>query len=299
LGYERSEVVEEEGVMFQKILVPISSEFFSPAVFQLSALLTQPTGGSVTSVYVYEERLYDELERLSDTYLSHYEKEEAERGRRIDHFRHAEQIVFEDTKAFFKKRDILFESRFREGMLVDVINEEVTLHQFDLVLMGFEKDSGFDFRLLSEVSVPLWLEAGKGNRSILAVCSNLAPNLKVPEVSIRLAGLLGWELHMVYIIDTEDAVAVDEAGLRGKQQSSAELRRNADAFISKMRQKGVEVQLVTGAFEKEIRKAAERIDAGVIIIGREKKQKGLWGLPVKDSKKKLLQHCKCSLLFLN
>jgi len=66
-----------------------------------------------------------------------------------------------------------------------------------------------------------------------------------------------------------------------------------------MKQKGVEVQLVTGAFEKEIRKAAERIDAGVIIIGREQKQKGLWGLPVKDSKKKVLQRCKCSLLFLN
>lgn len=288
-----------EGVMFQKILVPVSSEFFSPAVFQMAAMLSQPTGGSVTSVYVYEERLSDELERLSDTYLSYYEKAESERGRRVDHLRHAEQVVFEDAKAFFKKREIPFESRFREGVLVDVINEEVKLNQFDLILIGFEKECGFDFRLLSEVSVPLWIEAGKGNRSILAVCSNLAPNLKVPEVSIRLAGLLGWELHMVYIIDTEDAVAVDETGLRGKQQSSLELRSSADAFISKMQQKGVEVQLVRGAFEKEIRKAAERIDAGVIIIGREQKQKGLWGLPVKDSKKKLLQHCKCSLLFLN
>lgn len=285
--------------MFQKILVPISSEFFSPAVFQLSALLTQPTGGSVTSVYVYEERLYDELERLSDTYLSHYEKEESERGRRIDHFRHAEQIVFEDAKAFFKKRNIPFESRFREGMLVDVINEEVKLHQFDLILMGFEKDSGFDFRLLSEVSVPLWVEAGKGNRSVLAVCSNLAPNIRVPEVSMWLAGVLGWSLHMVYILDPEDAVAVDASGLRGKQQSSVELRRNADAFVSRMRQKGVEVELMAGAFEKETLRAADRVEAGVVVIGREQKQKGLLGLPVRDSKKKVLQHCKCSLLFLN
>lgn len=285
--------------MFQKILVPISSEFFSPAVFQMAALLTQPTGGSVTSVYVYEERLYDELERLSDTYLSYYEKEASERGRRFDHLRHAEQIVFEDANAFFKKRGIPFESRFREGMLVDVINEEVKLNQFDLILMGFEKESGFDFRLLSEVSVPLWIEAGKGNHSVLAVCSNLAPNLKVPEVSIRLAGLLGWELHMIYIIDTEDAVAVDETGLRGKKQSSVELRSSADAFISRMKQKGVEVELVTGAFEKETLRAAERVGAGVVVIGRERKQKGLWGRPVKDSKKKLLQHSKCSLLFLN
>jgi nucleotide-binding universal stress UspA family protein len=285
--------------MFEKILVPISSEFFSPAVFQISGLLAQATGGSVTSVYVYEERLFDELERLSDTYLSYYEKEESERGRRVDHLRHAEQIVFEDAKAFFKKRDIPFESRFREGMLVDVINEEVKLNQFDLILMGFERECGFDFRLLSEVSVPLWIEAGKGDRSVLAVCSNLAPNLKVPEVSIRLAGLLGWELHMIYIIDTEDAVAVDASGLRGKKQSSVELRGSADAFISRMKQKGVEVQLVTGAFEKETLRAAERVGAGVVVIGRERKQKGLLGLPVKDSKKKVLQHSKCSLLFLN
>lgn len=285
--------------MFQKILVPISSEFFSPVVFQISALLAQAAGGSVTSVYVYEQRLYDELERLSDTYLSYYDKEESERGRRIDHLRHAEQIVFEDAKAFFKKREIPFECRFREGVLVDVINEEVKVHQFDLILMGFEKECGFEFRLLSEVSAPLWIEAGKGDRSVLAVCSNLAPNIKVPEVSRWLAGVLGWELHMVYIIDSEDAVAVDASGLRGKQQSSAELRRNAETFIAGMKQKGVEVELLTGTFEKESLRAAERVGAGVVVIGRERKQKGLLGLPVKDSKKKVLQHCKCSLLFLN
>jgi nucleotide-binding universal stress UspA family protein len=288
-----------EEVMFQKILVPISSEYFSPAVFQISGLLAAASGGSVASVYVYEKRSYDEMEHLSDTYLSYYDKEEAERGRRVGHLRHAEQVVFENAKAFFKKRNIPFEYRFREGVLVDVINEEVAMHHFDLILMGFEKECGFDYRLLSEVSVPLWIEAGKGDRSVLAVCSNLAPNIKVPEMSMRLAALLGWSLHMIYIIDTEDAVEVEADGLRRVQQPVSELMKKADAFVGSMRQKGVFVELVAGAFEKETLKAAERVGAGVIIIGREQKQKGVLGLPMKGGKKKVLQHCKCSLLFLN
>jgi nucleotide-binding universal stress UspA family protein len=285
--------------MFQKILVPISSEFFHPAVYQISALIAQASKGSVSSVYVYEEKVFDEVERRSNAYVSRFDLKEAAQQVRREHLQTAEQVVFEAANAFFKKRGIPFETRLRDGVLVDIIKEEVATQHFDLIVMGFEKEYTFDTRLLSEIPIPLWIEAGRGNKSILAVCSNLAPNVKIPEASIRLASLLGWELHMVYIIDTEDAVAVDESGVRGEKQSLENLQKTADGFVAMMKEKGLEVSVVTGAFEKETLKAASRYQAGLIIIGREQKQKGLLGLPVKDSKKKVLQHCKCSLLFLN
>jgi nucleotide-binding universal stress UspA family protein len=285
--------------MYQKILIPISSEFFPPAVFQISALLAQASHGTVTSVYVYEKKIFDEVERLSDAYLSHYDKEETQREIRREHLRQAEQIVFESAKAFFKKRGVPLQTTCKEGRFIEIIKQEIAENNYDLIVIGFEKEYAFNYHLLSEVRIPIWVESGKGKKSILAVCSNLAPNKKVPPVSIQLASLLGWELHMIYIIDTEDTVEVDESGTRKEKKSLQELQKKAEHFVAMMKEKDIEVQLETGAFEKETLKAASKIQPGLIIIGREQKQKGLLGLPVKDSKKKVLEHCKCSLLFLN
>jgi nucleotide-binding universal stress UspA family protein len=285
--------------LFQNIFVPISSEFYPPAVFQVSALLARASHGTVTSVYVYEKRIFDEVERVSDTFLSHYDMDKTEQELREEHLRQAEHIAFEDATAFFRKRDIPLQTSVVEGTFLEIVKQEITRHQYDLVVMGFEKERYFDYRLLSEIPIPLWIEAGKGKNSILAVCSNLAPNKKVPPVSMQLSELLGWTLHMMYIIDTEDAIEVDETGVRMEQKTLSELQRKALDFITLMKQKGVEVQLVQGSFERETLKEANRLQAGVVVIGREQKQQGMLGLPVKDSKRKLLRHCKCSLLFLN
>jgi hypothetical protein len=285
--------------LFQNIFVPISTEFYPPAVFHVSAQLAKASQGSVTSVYVYEKRIFDEVERVSNTFLSHYDREKTEQELRQEHLSQAEHIVFEDAKAYFQKRDIPLHTSVQEGSFLDIVKQQINEHHYDLVVMGFEKECYFDYRLLSEIPIPLWVEAGTGKNSILAVCSNLAPNKNVPPVSIQLSSLLGWTLHMIYIIDTEDTIEVDETLTRGKETSMATLQQNAQEFIVMMRQKGVEVQLVQGPFEREALKEASRIHAGVVIIGREQKQHGLLGLPIRDSKRKLLRHCKSSLLFLN
>ena len=54
-----------------------------------------------------------------------------------------------------------------------------------------------------------------------------------------------------------------------------------------------------GSLEKETIKAAEKINANLVIVGREQKKKGLLGLPVKNLKKKLAEKCEYSILFLN
>jgi nucleotide-binding universal stress UspA family protein len=285
--------------MFQKILVPISSEFFPPAVFQISAMVAQASHGSVASVYVYEKKIFDDMERASDTYLSHYDIDATKREIRQEHLCQAEQIVFADAKAFFKKRGIPFQTACMDGIFSDIIKQEIAKEKYDLVVLGFEKEYSFEYRLLSEVPVPLWIEVGTAKKSILAVCSNLAPNINVPSVSMQLATLLGWPLRMVYVIDTEDTIEVDDRGVRTGKKSMQELMIKAEHFIATMKAQGVDVELETGGFEKVILRATRRIQPGLIVIGREQKQKGLLGLPVKDSKKKVLQHCKCSLLFLN
>ena len=50
---------------------------------------------------------------------------------------------------------------------------------------------------------------------------------------------------------------------------------------------------------KEIVKAAEDIGANLVIVGRAQKKKNIFGLPVKNVKKKMVEKCRYSILFVN
>jgi len=114
----KQDVEKDEKMVFQSILVPISSEFYPPAVFQTSAFLAKTFHGKVTSMHISEKRILDEVDRLSDAHLSYLEREEAQHDIRHEYLSQAECIVFEDARAFFKKRDIPLETKCLEGNLV-------------------------------------------------------------------------------------------------------------------------------------------------------------------------------------
>jgi len=180
-----------------------------------------------------------------------------------------------------------------------VIKKEIEQNHYDLIVMGYEKKCFIDYRLIDEANIPLWIEYGIDNDSILAVCSNLSPNKKAPLISHQLSQLLGKKLRMIYIIDTEDPVIVDETGKRSDRKSREELIQNAQKFAAVMKEKSIHVEIVTGVFEKEIIKAIKETKPRLVIIGREQKKKGMFGLTVKNIKRKIAEHCKYSLLFMN
>lgn len=295
----KQNVKKEDQMVFQSILVPISSEFYPPSVFQISAFLAKTFHGKVTSVYISEKRTLDEVDRLSDTHLSYLEREEAQHDIRHEYLAQAECIVFEDARAFFKKRDIPLETKCLEGEFSEVIKKEIQQNRYDLIVMGYEKKCFIDYRLIDEANIPIWIEYGIDNDSILAICSNLAPNKKAPLVSHQLSSLLGKKLRMIYVIDTEDPVLVDEMGKRSERKSMKELLENAQKFTDSMKEKDIHVQIITGVLEKETIKAIKEIKPRLVIIGREQKKKGMLGLSVKNIKRKIAEHCKYSLLFMN
>lgn len=296
---KNNNVEKDEKITFQSILVPISSEFYLPALFQISAFLAKTFNGKVTSVYISEKRILDEVERLSDAHLSILEKEEAQYDILHEYFIQAEQIVFEDARRFFKKRNIPFVTKFIEGEFSEAIKKEVKQNYYDLIVMGYEKKCFIDYRLIDEADIPIWVEYGNDNDSILVICSNLAPNKKTPLISIQLSQLLGRKIHMKYIVDTEDPVLVDKNGVRSNEKSVEELLQYAQKFASKMKEKNITVDIITGVFEKETIKAIKEIKPRLVIIGREQKMKGIFGLPVKNIKRKIAEHSKYSLLFMN
>ena len=288
-----------EKFMFNNILIPISSEFYSKRVLHQSVFLAEKFKSKLNLVYIIEEKTLAQADRMSDTYRTPLEKEETKNEIIKKKKQTADDIIFNDAKYYFKNKNIPFEEKIVEGEFSLVIKNEIRKNEYDLILMGFAKGCILNYRLLEEVNIPVWVEGkGEGN-SILAICSNLAPNQKVPDISIKLSKKLGWNLHMLYVIDIEDSVQVDENGIRSDRKPERDLYFSGQYFVREMKSKGINIELVKGNLEKETAKAADSLKPNLIVVGREQKKKGLLGLPVKNVKKKIAEKCNYSILFVN
>ncbi len=285
--------------MFENILVPISSEFYSKDVIKRSILLAGTFSGTVHLLYIIEEKPLDEMERRTDTHLTHYNRTETQQDVLNQQRQTADDLIFQDAQQQLHKKNINMDTTIIQGEFSTIVSEEIEKKQYDLIIMSYERGSMIDYRLINDLDIPVWIEAGGHHESILAVCSNLAPNQKVPEISMKLAKELDWELQMIYITDMEDNVKVDENGNRSSPKPLHELLFSRQEFIENMQEKGIFVKTVEGSLQRESIKAARKMKAGLVIIGREQKKRGKLGLPIRKVKQKIADRSKYSLLFIN
>jgi len=285
--------------MFKNILVPISSEYYSKEVIERTAFLAEKFKSTINLIYIIEEKVLNQTDKLSNGYRTPHEIAETKKEIIREHKLAADNIVFDDANYFLKRKQIPLEEKIIEGEFSKVVKSETLKKDYDLIMMGFEKECFLNYRLLDELDIPIWIQSKSEGNSILSVCSNLAPNQKVPNISMKLSELLGWSLNMLYIVDNEDSVQVDKNGKRSNKKPEKALLFNGQNFVNEMKNKGINIELVKGSLEKATLKAAEKINPNLIIVGREQKKKGILGLPVKHLKRKLAEKCKYSLLFVN
>jgi hypothetical protein len=285
------------GKMFNKVLIPISSEYYGKHVLKRGEFLANQFNSKIDLVYIIEEKTLNQTDKISDTYRTPFEKEETKKEIIRKQMLAADNIVFNDAEFIFKH--IPFEKKIVEGEFTSIVKSELKKKEYDLIVMGFEKECLLNYRLLDDIDIPVWIVAKSERQSILAVCSNLAPNKKVPEISMKLSEALGWKLHMIYVVDTEDNVQVDENGARSDKKPENVLLYFGQEFTYEMKKKKINVDVIKGSLEKETIKAAEKIKPKLVILGREQKKKGPLGIPIKNLKKKLAKKCEYSILFVN
>jgi nucleotide-binding universal stress UspA family protein len=288
--------------MFKHILIPISSEFYAKPVLERGVFLAEKFNATIDLLYIIEEKTLNQADRRSNAFRTQYDRNETKREIIREQTHTADTIIFDDAKQFFSDKGIFLEGTILSGEFSKVIHREIRKKRYDLIVMGFDRACMLNYRLLDEkeMDIPIWVESQTvGSEVILAVCSNLAPNLKVPEIGVQMARLLGWELHLLYVIDVEDAVAVDKHLTRSESKSEDELFAQGEQFVSKMANQGIKTQLVRGSLEKETIKAAHAVGAGLVIVGRQQKEKGMLGLPARHVKRKMAQKCRYSILFIN
>jgi len=285
--------------MFKNILIPISSEYYKKEVFRTGAFLANKFDSQINIIYIIEEKTLIQTDKFSDTYRTPQDMVKTKKEIVRKYIQSADRIIFNEAKHYFKNREIDVKVEIIKGEFSTVIKNQLEKKTYDLILMGFEKECLLNYRLFNEVKVPIWVEAGNKGDSILAICSNLAPNKKVPDISISLSKALGWNLDMLYIVDTQDSVEVDEYGTRSEKKPTKILTEKGEKFIFEMQKKGINIQLKTGSLEKETTKAAAEFGSKLVVIGREQKKKRLMSLSTKSLKRKMAEKCKYSLFFIN
>ncbi len=286
--------------MFKKILIPISSEHYNRQILKRALFLAEKFNSTITLIYIIETKTINQTDELSDTYLTDYGLNQTQKQMMKEQVKKADKIIFNDAKSYFKKKNIkLEEKRIVRGEFSDSVKIELEKKPYDLILMGYEKECLLNYRLLENVDIPIWIEEKSESNKILAICSNLAQNKIVPNFSIKLSKELNWDLHMRYIVDTEDRVEIDSRGKRTETKPEHDLLFKGQNFVEQMQKKGIKIQSIKGVLEKEIAKSAEKIKPGLIILGREQKKKGILGLPIRNVKRKITEKCGHSILFVN
>jgi len=285
--------------MFDNVLIPISSEFYSRDVLKQSISLVHTLKSKIHVMYIIEKKTLMKSEERMDSYRTSYETNVLQQAVVDDQKQMADTVVFEDAKQFLSKHNILVEENIVEGEFSDAIADELQKHDYDLILMGFGKRCSLRYRLFYQCNIPIWVVSGSEKRSILAVCSNLAPNQKVPEISKQLSQMFNWPLHLLYVVDPKDPVHVDRYGKRSAKQSLDGLIAEGSSFIKEQQKQGIQASIVVGSLEKETLKAAESHAANLIIVGREQKHHSLFDFSSKSTKRKIAENCKYSVLFVN
>ena len=169
------------------------------------------------------------------------------------------------------------------------IEKAIAGYEATIVVMGFEKWNVLKYRLFEKLKIPIWVAAGGGD-VVVGACSNLAPNMKVPKFIKDFSKATNYKAILLYIIDTEDKILVNENGERIKADID-ELRERAKKFAEKYKK----VEIREGVFEEELVKFADEVNAGLIVIGREMKKRRM----LKEVRKDIVKNLHHSVLFLN
>ena len=275
--------------IFKKLLLPISSEFFNENVIERVKNIVEVFGSELVVAYIVEKKTMKKVDEVAELFLTEEQRKEME-----------EEVINESkliASHFFER--IEKEIGKHENMIVfgeysEEIKKIVEEKKITCVVTSFEKECLIKYRLFEMLSVPILVEFGRGEKKILGVCSNLAPNKRVPKITLEMAEKMNYEPFFIYIIDKEEKVEVDEYGHKIERDLDY-LKMKAKEFIEKYKDKAI-IRMSIGTIENEMAKYADEINADLVVIGREMKRKGIFG---REIKREMVEKVKHSLLLLN
>ena len=269
--------------------MPISSEFPPKNIFGRAKKFSEIFGSKIYILYITEEKTLRKVEEVAEPFLTEEQLKKMENSI-IDKNKEIADIIFEKVKNKFP----VFNVETTYGEFSDEIIKFSEKNDITCIITEFEKECFLNYTLFEKIKIPVWVEAGEGGKVVMGVCSNLAPNIRVPDITLKIATAFGYDSKLLYIIDIEEKAEVDERGFK-KEKSLEELQKGAEKFAKK-HEKNFRVEIAIGSIEEKVAEFAEKFNPDVIVVGREMKKRKLF---CKELKLEMIEKLKNSLLFLN
>jgi nucleotide-binding universal stress UspA family protein len=272
-------------------LVPISSEFSFEQIVQRAGMLSHAFNSAVMVVYIIETKTLKTMGDVAETMLTDQQLKEMGQDIVSSATDIAKQIIFERVKPVLPNCEIAV----AVGEFSEEIRRAAEKWQATCVVTGYERYCTLRYRLLEDLNLPLWVEQHPStNPIVLGVCSNLAPNKRVPDLTIELAANLNAIPHLLYVVDIEELVEMDEQGEK-HQSTTANLTETGQMFLRSYRDH-IHGHFSVGVLEDNIVRYTTKLNPDVVIIGHEMKRKKFLCHELKRDIVTRMQH---SLLFLN
>ncbi len=273
--------------MFNQVLLTISSEFYPEQAVKEAKFFQENFSSRIYLLYVIEKKTIDKFEKASQPFLTYEQKIKFEEDILREQMEIAEDVVKKIEGILnVDNKKIVF------GEHSDEIEKIVEGNNIELVVIGFKKDAVIHYRVIERIKNPLLIAIKNGNDGVVGICSNLAPNVKVPSFVKEFATRINKEAKLVYIIDKEESAIVDEKGNKIKK-SIDEIREIAKKFVSSHE---LSSEIREGIMEDEIEKVAQDKDAFITVIGREMKKRKIFS---KEIRKRIVENSSYTILFLN
>lgn len=253
--------------MFDKILVPLPSEYFPEHAVRRGIQLASKYKAKLYLNYIVESNVIDKIEAVSSGALSQCSIKEITSKLKHEEFSGESSVIFERVEKEARNKNIELRKIIKEGNMSEEILDCIQTENIDLIITEFHKDTVLKYRIFYNSPIPIWLEHnGLKMDKIYGILTNLSPNKLVPSFTFDLSQTLGLPIQFYYVLDTSQDYNQEteepdrEKLLKAVQAKSKDLgvdskidivTRDISSFMNQMFKHKSNALVVLGRFKKE------------------------------------------------
>jgi hypothetical protein len=252
--------------LFDKILLPLSSEYYPELAVKRALDIAYKFKSELTLEYIFEKKVIDKINDVSSGAVTQCSLEEMAEDVKNVEVASESTVIFEEIENMARGKGIQIHKQIHSGYLSDEIIDCITGHGINLIITEFHRDALSKYRILYDSPIPVWLENnGKKVESIHGILTNLSPNTLVPNAAFYLSKKLDLPLHFYYVLDSTDSQ-------NGKTDWSEQkqLIRNLRARAKKLNIY-FEYDTITEDISHFLSNNYRHKETSVVILGRFKK----------------------------
>jgi len=252
--------------LFDKILLPLSSEYYPELAVKRALDIAYKFKSELTLEYIFEKKLIDKINNVSSGAVTQCSLEEMAEDVKNVEVASESTVIFEEIENLAKGKGIQIHKQIHSGHLSEEIIDCIGNHGIDLIITEYHKDAISKYRILYDSPVPVWLENnGRKVENIYGILTNLSPNKLVPNAAFYLSKKLDLPLHLYYVLDTTDSQD-EKTDWTGQKQLIKTLRDKAKKLNIYF-----EYDTVTEDISHFLSNNFRHKDKSVVILGRFKK----------------------------